>query len=59
MDLWEDVRGLGASCLCGLKSKEVLLLSLCVAAEGVQAVPRAEVGADVSGLQLAGAAEAG
>uniref|UniRef100_A0A0A9CVH7 Uncharacterized protein n=1 Tax=Arundo donax TaxID=35708 RepID=A0A0A9CVH7_ARUDO len=32
MDLWEDVRRLGATRLCGLKGKEVLFLGLCVAA---------------------------
>ena len=48
MDLWEDVSGLGAACLRGLKGKEVLLLGLCVAAQGVQAVSRAEVGTDES-----------
>ena len=54
MDLWEDVRGLGASCLCGLKGKEVLLLSLCVAAEGVQAVNRSANGVTIGALVLAG-----
>jgi hypothetical protein len=55
MDLREDVRGLRAARLRGFKIKE----GSCIATKGVQAVPRAEVGTDVSWLQLTCAAEAG